>query len=90
MMEHRPSADDLFRRHYQETYAQGGYPYNRYENAYSYGYALGQVWEHPDRDWMLARPQARRGWLARYEQPWEEIEGAVRTGWSRAIEERRY
>jgi len=79
--------EEAFRKHYQATYAQGGYPYERYEDAYSYGYALGQAWEQPDRDWVLARSQARRGWLARSEQPWEEVEEAARTGWLRAVEE---
>lgn len=84
MTEH---SEDSFRRHYQRTYAQGGYPYERYENAYRYGYAMGQVWEQPEQDWMLARPEARRGWMARREQPWEEVEEAVRTGWEQAIKE---
>ncbi len=87
MGERNAAPQEVFRRHYRQTYAQGGYPYERYEDAYSYGYTLGQAWEHPDRDWMLAQPQARRGWLARAEQSWEEVEEAVHAGWLRAIEE---
>jgi hypothetical protein len=87
MVDRRNLPHDVFRRHYQETYAQGGYPYEEYEGAYSYGYVLGQMWEQPDRDWLLARPEARRSWLARRERPWEEVEEAVEVGWLEAVKE---
>jgi len=87
MEEERIVPQDRYRRHYQETYAQSGYSYERYEDAYEYGRSLGQAYEEPaDVDWMQARPEARRGWMARSETPWPEVEEAVREGWRQALE----
>ena len=74
-----------YREHYREVYAAGCYPYEDYQDAYRYGYSMGQAWDEPEFDWMLVRTEARRGWEALYDRPWPEVEDAVREGWRRAL-----
>lgn len=76
-----------YRRHHREVYAAGGYPYEHYERAYRYGHSVGQAWDDPEHDWMLVETEAQEGWEALYDEPWPDVEEAVREGWRRALEQ---
>lgn len=78
--------EKYYREHYRRVYAADGYPYEHYEDAYKYGQSLGEAWDEAEHDWMLVRTEARRGWEALYEEPWPQVEEAVRAGWREARE----
>ncbi len=70
-----------FRRHYQVTYANSGYPYNRFEYAYHYGCELGNDTRFRGNTWQEVENEARRDWERRGEGPWDDFRDAVRQGW---------
>lgn len=78
--------EKYYREHYREVYAAGGYPYEHYKDAYQYGRSMGEAWEEPEYDWSRVRTEARRGWEALYDEPWPQVEEAVRAGWRESLE----
>ena len=63
----RDDDDDLYRGHYDSTYASTGDKYEDLKPAYSYG------------------SEMRRSDLYR-NQPWDDVEGSLRTGWDNRID----
>ncbi len=59
--------DDLYRSHYDSTYASSGTKFEELKPAYAYG------------------SEARRSELYR-NQPWDDVEGTLRTGWDNRID----
>jgi hypothetical protein len=72
-----------YREHYEEVYAASGHPYEDFEEAYNYGYSVGQEWDELDYDWDAVRSEAQRGWEALYDRPWLDVREAVWEGWRR-------
>ncbi|MGH2536485.1 MAG: hypothetical protein ACRDHL_03735, partial [Candidatus Promineifilaceae bacterium] len=71
-----------YRSHYDTHYATSAYPYASFDNAYHYGYALGTYDRYDDYDsWEELEPNARRDWERNYDEPWDDIKGAVRHAW---------
>ncbi|MDY0975599.1 general stress protein [Massilia sp. CFBP9012] len=63
----RDDDDDLYRGHYDSTYASSGTRFEELKPAYAYG------------------SEARRSELYR-NQPWDDVEGTLRTGWDNRID----
>lgn len=74
--------DARFRQHYDTYYATTGVPYNRYQQAYRYGYTVASDPRYRDRDWRDIEPEVRRDWERREDSAWEEFKDAVRHGWN--------
>jgi hypothetical protein len=75
--------DQVFRRHYENRYADLGYSYARYRPAYYYGYALAMDDHYTGWDWDQLEPEARRGWQESedLEGEWENFVDAVHHAW---------
>jgi hypothetical protein len=63
----RDDDDDLYRSHYDSTYASSGTRFEELKPAYAYG------------------TEMRRSELYR-NQPWDDVEGTLRTGWDNRID----
>lgn len=63
----RDDDDDLYRSHYDSTYASSGTKFEELKPAYTYG------------------SEMRRSELYR-NQPWDDVEGSLRTGWDNRID----
>jgi hypothetical protein len=71
-----------FQTHYKTNFANSGYPYNRYEPAYRYGYNLATSERYGNMsDWDELEPDARRLWEDRNKNTWDEFKDAVRNAW---------
>ncbi|HSJ53473.1 MAG TPA: hypothetical protein VLC52_06960 [Anaerolineae bacterium] len=74
--------DEGFRQDYEMNFAARGYPYERYQPAYRYGYNLATDERFEGRDWEEIEPEARRGWQTQgVEGAWEELKDAVQRAW---------
>lgn len=76
--------EDILRRHYEENYDPGRYPFERYEIAYTYGFDLVEPGAYPDRNWLQIEEEARRGWEEQGVGPWEDFKEAIRYAWETA------
>lgn len=73
---------DIFRDHYEETFARSGYPYEQYEPAYVFGYQLAAEPGYRDTTWDEVEPEARRRWEEEDEGVWDDFEDAIQAGWN--------
>lgn len=80
--------DPIFRDHYDERYADIGYPYKRYQPAYYYGYELAINDRYAGWDWDDLEPEAQRGWESRQdlEGDWDNFVDAVYFAWKEVKE----
>ncbi|MCB0016609.1 MAG: hypothetical protein KDE09_02405 [Anaerolineales bacterium] len=76
---------DAFQRHYQRTFANKGYGFERYEPGYRYGYKLATDEHYRDRSsWDELKDEARQGWEEFEETAdyaWDEFKASVRHAW---------
>jgi uncharacterized protein (TIGR02271 family) len=73
--------DTRFRSHFDQTYGNRGYTFDRYQPAYTYGAGLSHEQRFHGRDWTSIEADVRRDWESRNSGPWEEFKDAVRYGW---------
>jgi len=73
-----------YRTHYDMTYADTGYGYDRYEPAYRFGHDLAMDEFYRDYTWMDVEPEVRRHWDESNQGTWEEFKDAVRHAWNEA------
>ncbi len=73
--------DTRFRTHFDQTYGNRGYTFDRYQPAYTYGAGLSNEQRFHGRDWASIEADVRRDWESRNSGPWEEFKDAVRYGW---------
>ena len=73
--------DTRFRSHFDQTYGNRGYKFDRYQPAYTYGAGLSNEQRFHGRDWTSIEADVRRDWESRNSGPWEEFKDAVRYGW---------
>lgn len=73
--------DTRFRTHFDQTYGNRGYTFDRYQPAYTYGAGLSNEQRFHGRDWAIIEADVRRDWESRNSGPWEEFKDAVRYGW---------
>lgn len=78
--------EDILRRHHQENYDSGRYPFERYEVAYTYGFNLAADEPYRHRDWLHAMEDIRRQWEEEGAGPWEDFKGAIKKAWETAKE----
>jgi len=75
------SYESILRRHYEENYDPGRYPFERYEIAYTYGFDLVANVPYRHRDWLQAEDEIREGWEEREVGPWEDFRDAIKYAW---------
>lgn len=79
-------ADELYRAHYDEHYADTGEPYEWYTPAYGFGYFLGTRERLGAEQWEELEPTARRMWEEQYDEDWDRYKGAVEYSWQQATD----
>jgi hypothetical protein len=75
--------DELFHRHYQETYSDSPISFRQYIPAYYYGFDLGVDRRLQNKNWAEIEPEARRYWNEQSEAgSWDDVKEAVYYAWN--------
>lgn len=80
------SYEDILRRHHEENYDPGLYPFERYGIAYRHGFIWATSHPTPERNWLEIEDQVRREWEEKNAGPWEDFKGAIQHAWETAQE----
>ena len=68
-----------FRSHYKTPPSPPrGFPYDRWDPAYRYGYDIATDPRYRDREWAAMETDAGRDWEQRHKGTWEEFKEAIR------------
>jgi hypothetical protein len=79
--------EEEFQSHYQEHFAEAGFPYEKYVSAYRYGFDLGRSEDYGTIEWPDVVPDAELHWEERNPGTWTEFEPAIRYAWQRGMAE---
>jgi hypothetical protein len=72
-----------YRRHYDTNYANTGFDYVDYQDAYRFGSTLGTDTRYTTYgDWNSFEPVARTQWEETHDSAWDDFKDAVRHGWN--------
>ncbi len=75
-------AEPMFRRNFQDRFANWGGRYEDFRPAYRYGYGLGANQQYNNYDWNRLEPVAQKDWQRRgMTGNWNDYRDAVRYGW---------
>ncbi len=71
-----------FRNHYQTNYRTRGYPYERYEPAYRYGYDVAVNPSYRNRSWSDIESEVRQHWEESHPGSWNEFRDTIYYSWN--------
>lgn len=98
----RDDDDDLYRSHYDSTYASSGTKFEEIKPAYSYGSEMRRSELYRNKPWDDVEGSLRTGWDSRIDgtrefsttgsdtsepSAWERVKNAVRHGWDRMTDD---
>lgn len=98
----RDDDDDIYRSHYDSTYASSGTKFEELKPAYSYGSEMRRSELYRDKPWDDVEGSLRSGWDNRIDgtrdfsttgsdtsepSAWERVKNAVRHGWDRMTDD---
>lgn len=76
-----------FRSHYRRIYGNRGFPYDRYRDAYRFGFSLAQEHCPQGSSWAEVCDEARVAWQGQHDFAWEDVHEAIQEGWSEGCQE---
>lgn len=73
-----------FIEHYRGLTGNGGQPFDSYQPAYQFGYAMGEDRAYRHENWQMAEADVRQSWEQEARGNWEEFKQSIRFGWEKA------